>query len=109
MNEIEYRKRIQSTFDLIENAFEGIDPDVTECEQSQGALTLLLADRSKCILSAQPSIRQLWLALASRGKAYHFNFSEDSAQWLDDRGEGIELMGFLRKYFKDTAGIDLKI
>lgn len=107
--EDQYRKRIQTLFDDIEHAFEGIDPDIAECDQSMGALIITLSDRSKCILSAQPSVRQLWLALASRGTAYHFNYDESLGRWLDDKGLGIEVVSFLEGYLKETNGLEVKI
>jgi iron donor protein CyaY len=103
----EFRKRIQTTFDRIERAFEGIDPDVAECEQSLGSLTITLADRARCILSTQPSVRQLWLALAARGTAYHFNLTED--RWIDDKGQGIELIAFLEKVLGEATGLPIRI
>lgn len=109
----DYRKRIQEVFDSIENAFEEVDPDLAECEQSLGSVTITLADKSKCILSAQPSVHQLWLALASKGTAYHFNFEESangsSGRWIDDKGRKIELISFLEKFLKESTGIDIKI
>ena len=107
--EADYRKKIQDLFNAIEHSFEQIDPDVAECEQSQGALTITLADKSKCILSAQPSVRQLWLALASKGRAYHFNFNETSGQWIDDKSQEIELVSFLKSFLKESTGIEIKI
>jgi frataxin-like iron-binding protein CyaY len=73
LTEPDFRAKIQSTFDRIEKPFEGVDPDIAECEQALGSMTITLSDKSRCILSAQPSVRQLWLALAARGTAFHFN------------------------------------
>lgn len=102
-SEMEYRSRIQGVFDRIENAFENIDPDIAECEQSMGAMTLTLADRSRVILSAQPSVRQLWLALAAKGTAYHFNYDPHSEAWMDDKGKGVELIQFLESYLTEAT------
>src|SRR4051812_7378971 len=107
--ETDYRKKIQELFDLIERAFDPVDPDLAECEQTLGSLVITLAEGSKCILSAQPSVRQLWLALASRGTAYHFNFDEASGQWIDDKGQKIELVSFLKRFLKESTGIELQI
>lgn len=107
--EADYRKRVQDTLNRIEQAFEAIDPDLAECEQSLGALTITLGDGSKCILSTQPSVSQIWLALASRGTAYHFNYDSSASQWKDDKGRGIELMSFLEGYLKEATGLSLKI
>jgi iron donor protein CyaY len=107
--EAEYRKRIQQLYQNIEKAFEEIDPDIAECEQTMGALTITFADRSRCILSAQPSVRQLWLALASQGTAYHFNYQDLSATWIDDKGRNVELVSFLEKYLKEATGLEITI
>lgn len=104
-SEGEYRKRIQRVYDAIEKAFEGVDPDVAECEQSLGAMTITFSDRSRCILSAQPAVRQLWLALAAQGTAYHFDFDEARGVWKDDKGRGIELVGFLEKVLREKTGL----
>ncbi len=108
-HETEYRSRILSIFEQIEKVFENIDPDVAECENSQGALTITFADQSRCILSAQPSVRQLWMALASRGTAYHFNYEAAKGLWKDDKGKGIELYSFLEGYFKEETGLSIPI
>src|SRR4051812_11938803 len=101
MTEAEFRQRVQTTLDRIEKGFENVDPDLAECEQSLGSMTITLSDRSRCILSVQPSVRQLWLALAARGTAYHFNFDETSRKWIDDKGRGVELVSFLKNYFAE--------
>jgi CyaY protein len=107
-NEVEYRKKIQEVFDRVQSAFEDVDPDVAECEQSLGAMTVVFANHARCILSAQPSIYQLWLALASQGTAYHFKYDEKSGSWMDDKGRGIELMTLLQKVFQESIGPEVK-
>jgi CyaY protein len=109
MSEAEYRGEIQRTFDRIEAAFADVDPDRAECEQALGAMTITLADRSRCILSSQPSVRQLWLALAAKGTAYHFNFDAAVRRWVDDKGKGIELIEFLQGFFRKEIGLDLQV
>lgn len=104
MTEIQFRRIMQTTLDAIEKEFENVDPDIAECEQSLGSMTITFADRSRCILSAQPSVRQLWLALAAKGTAHHFNW--DGAKWIDDKGKGIELLSFLESYFRELTGRD---
>jgi CyaY protein len=109
ISESDFRKLIQSTLDRIERPFSEVDPDLAECEQSLGSMTITFADQSRCIISAQPSVRQLWLALASRGTAYHFNWQPDARQWLDDKGRGIELIRFLEGFFKEVTGQSILI
>ncbi len=107
--EAEYRKRIQTVLSRIEKAFTDVDPDVAECEQSLGSLTITLADGSRCILSSQPSVQQLWLALAARGTAYHFNFDSTRQAWMDDKGQNIEVLSFLTSYLQETTGLRIEL
>ncbi len=106
ISEAEYRARIQETFDRISKALDPIDPDTVECDVAFGALSLKFADGSKVILSAQPSVRQLWMAVTSRAIAVHFNWDGEGSRWVDDRGAGTEILSFLAKHLKDSAGID---
>jgi iron donor protein CyaY len=109
LSEPEYRALIHKTIKKVEAAFENVDPDIAECEESMGSLTIQIPGHGKCIISAQPSVRQLWLALASKGIAIHFNYDLDKSCWIDDRGQNIELMAFLEKFFADTLKLNLKL
>lgn len=105
MEDAVYRKRVQDTLTRIQQAVDSIDPDVVECEIQHGALSLRFADGTKCILSSQPSVKQLWMAVAGRGIAFHFNWDESRQEWLDDKGKGIEPLSFLRELIHQIAGI----
>ena len=106
--ETEFRKNLDDVFKRIEHPFDAVDPDVAECETSMGSMTITLADGSRCILSTQPSVKQLWLAVAAKGTAYHFNYDSGHAVWMDDKGRGIELISFLETYLKDATGLEIK-
>lgn len=103
LSEVEYRQKVQELFSQIQKSFDSIDPDLAECEENMGSLTLVLSDGSRCILSLQPSVRQIWLALASRGLAFHFDYQVHSGLWLDDKGKGIELKSYLRAFLKEAT------
>ena len=107
LSEPEFRQSVQATFDRIEKAFESVDPDIAECEQSLGSLTITFSDDTRCILSVQPSVRQLWLAMAAKGTAIHFNY--DSGRWVDDKSKGIELVAYLNGYFQDSHQLSLNL
>ncbi len=109
LTETDFRARIQAAFDRIEKGLSEVDPDLAECEQAMGVLTILFPDRTRCILSAQPSVRQLWLAMASLGTAYHFNFDPDLAVWRDDKGREVELLTYLEKYLSEKTGQKIRI
>ena len=105
--EASYRKRVQEAFDEISRKFDSVDPDQVECEVAFGALTITFSDKTKLILSAQPSVRQVWLALAAKGTAYHFDFHFTDEKWMDDKGKNIELHSFVREVVREKSGVVL--
>jgi len=107
MSESEFRQLAQKIYDRILNAFDDIDPDEAECEEALGTLTILLPSGAKWILSTQPPVRQLWLAVASIGRAFHFNYDPDQQVWRDDKGEGIELLSYLQQLLSEQAGVSI--
>jgi CyaY protein len=109
MSESEFRALAQEVYDRIGEAFDAVDPDLAEAEEALGSLTIHLGDGAKWILSMQPPVRQLWLAVASLGRAYHFDYDPASGAWNDDKGEGIELLGYLEQVLRDVAGVELKL
>jgi CyaY protein len=107
--ESDFRRMIQLTLDRVARALDAVDPDLAEYEMKPGQLTIVFANKSKCILSTQPSVRQLWLAIAAKGTAFHFNLSGSEAtgwKWVDDKGKGIELLAFLASYLREEIGSD---
>ncbi|HKJ00394.1 MAG TPA: iron donor protein CyaY [bacterium] len=108
MTESEFRQLAKAVYDRIEAQFDEVDPDDVECEVAQGALTLTLADGARWVLSQQPPVRQLWLAVASKGRAYHFDYEPGSGRWLDDKGEGVELLACLESLLAEVAHLQVK-
>jgi CyaY protein len=104
-----YRSLVADAFNRIEKAFENVDPDSAECENASGAISITLSDRSKIVVSPQPHVRQIWLAVASQGKAYHFDFDSDSNQWIDDKTHSLELFGQIGQAVKKATGISVEI
>lgn len=107
MEEKEYRSQVSTLFKKLENAFEKVDPDVVEFEFSQGSVILIFADSSRCILSTQPSVRQIWLAVASKGLGLHFDYDVEKKIWIDDKGKGLELYSFVVDYVFEKTGTRL--
>ena len=102
-----FRRLATTLYQRIETAFDEVDPDVVECENAQGAITFVLADGAKWVLSMQPPVCQMWLAVASKGKAHHFTYHPTTQQWRDDKNSQIELLEYLRSLLKEEAGIDV--
>ena len=105
MPEAEFRRLAKAAYDRIEAQFDAVDPDEVECEVAQGSLTLILSDGARWVLSQQPPVRQLWLAVASKGRAFHFNYDPASASWQDDKGEQVELLSYLEGLLQEVAGL----
>lgn len=108
MQESEYRALIQAAYDRVMTAMDDVDPDVVESDLSQGTLTLQLADGARWILSGQPPVRQLWLAVASKGRAFHFDYDVATGKWRDDKGEGLELYSYLESLLAEVAGLKIR-
>jgi len=109
MSESEFRALAGKVYTRIDEAFEAVDPDDAECEISQGALTIMLPDGAKWILSQQPPVRQLWLAVASLGRAYHFDYDAAREAWIDDKAPERELLSHLTELLRDNAHISLSL
>src|SRR3989344_7428 len=104
MEEREYRELVSREFKKIEQAFNNVDPDKAEFDLTQGAVTIAFPDGMKLILSQQPSVRQIWVAAATKGVAHHFNYDVAAEKWMDDKGKGIELLAFVRGMVQNAAG-----
>lgn len=105
LDEKTYRRLLDDTFARIDRAFEDVDPDLAESNVSQGALTVTMRGSQRLILSPQPSPRQLWVAF--RDRAWHFDWNEARACWLDDRGQDIEALGLVAELTQSAAGVSL--
>lgn len=107
-DESHYRSVMKETLDRIEKAFDTVDPDVAECTVQFGALTIQLPTGARCILSSQPSVAQLWMAVAAKGVAYHFDYDLGKKAWWDDKGEGIEVLTYLQAFLLESAKLEIR-
>ena len=109
LSESEYRGKLQNVYDRVIKALDAVDPDQCEADLAQGALTIKLANGTRWVLSGQPPVRQLWLAVASRGRAFHFDYDAATNAWRDDKGEGLEVVSLLERLLQEDAGVRVKI
>src|SRR5262245_31723319 len=107
MDEKSYRDLVDGTLRHIDDAFTDVDPDLAECNISQGALTIVYKGGYRAIVSPQPPVRQMWLAFKDRG--YHFNWDATTSSWRDDKGEGLELNALLAQITRATSGVDVDL
>ncbi|MGE4232834.1 MAG: iron donor protein CyaY [Bacteriovoracia bacterium] len=109
MEEKDYRNLVSQVFSRVSDAFDSVDPDLAECENVQGALTITFSNQTKLILSTQPSVRQIWVAAASKGIAAHFSYDLNQGKWLDDKKPSIELIDFIEKNVSEQINQMIKI
>ena len=107
LDEKQYRHLLDETFARIDRAFESVDPDVAEVSLSQGTLTITFFEKQRLMLTPQPSPRQLWVAF--RDRAWHFDWNDERRCWLDDRGQGVELLELLERTTRDVGSVDVRV
>ena len=107
MDEKIYRHLLDDTFARVDRAFEAVDPDVAEVSVAQGTLTITFFEKQRLMLTPQPSPRQLWAAF--RDRAWHFDWDPARGAWLDDRGQGIELLALIEKTTREAANVAVQI
>jgi CyaY protein len=104
-DESAYRARIDETLKHIDAAFEDVDPDLAESDYAQGSLVITFRQAHKLILSPQAPLKQLWVAF--RDRAWHLN--DEGGRWIDDRGQGVELLALIADLAKQNAGVVLAL
>jgi CyaY protein len=105
MDESRYQKLADSALGTIERMLEDVDAEIVDVERAGDVVTLTFASQKKCVVNTQRPTRQIWLAANAR--AWHFSFDEATGTWLDDKGQGLELIAQVASIVKEQAGIDL--
>ena len=105
MDESRYQKLADSALGTIERMLEDVDAEIVDVERAGDVVTLAFANGKKCVVNTQRPTRQIWLAANAR--AWHFSFDEASGKWLDDKGEGVELLTRVAGIVKEQAGVDI--
>jgi CyaY protein len=105
MDEAQFRQRVDEMLARLDAAFADVDPDLAESEYAQGTLVVVFRQAQKLIISPQAPVRQIWAAF--RDRAWHFGLDEASGRWLDDKGQGVELVALVASLCRDQAGVAL--
>src|SRR5215207_10008406 len=108
MDESAYQKLADEVLHRIEAMLDDVD-DV-DVERAGDVITLTFKTGKKCVINTQRPTRQIWLAANAR--AWHFDYEPsspdgDKGRWLDDKGQGVELVAQVAAIVKEAAGIDL--
>ena len=106
MNESEFQKVAEQTIDDIQDAVDNSGADI-DYDEIGGVLTLEFTDGSKIIFSKQGAMNQLWMAAKAGG--FHFDYNEDTKQWLCDSGDKEELYSMLSRLSSEQAGEEVSL
>ena len=107
MSEADFRRLADETLDLIDAAFETVDPDLAEADRAQSGLVITFRQAHELIVAPQAPLRQLWLAFHDR--AWHFSRDGRDGRWVDDRGQGVDLLALLVELTSKHAGVSLRL
>lgn len=105
MDEPRYQKLADVALRSIEDLLKDVDAEVVDIERAGDVLTLTFASGKKAVVNTQRPTRQIWLAANAR--AWHFSYEEPAGRWMDDKGQGVELVAQIAAIVKDLAGVDL--
>lgn len=109
MDESSYQKLADVALRAIEDLLKDVDAEVVDIERSGDVLTLTFATGKKAVINTQRPTRQIWLAANAR--AWHFGYLEPAGavpgRWMDDKGQGVELVAQIAAIIKELAGLDL--
>ena len=106
MNESEFRQIAEQTIEDIQDAIDNCDADI-DYDEIGGVLTLEFENGSKIIFSKQGAMNQLWMAAISGG--FHFDYKEDSEQWVCDSGDNEEMYSMLSRLSTEQAGEEVSL
>lgn len=103
MDDSRYQALAEQALRRIEDLLAEVDADDVDVERSGDVITLTFRSGKKCVVNTQRPTRQIWLAANAR--AWHFGWDEATSRWVDDKGEGIELLRQIVTIVKEAAGI----
>ena len=107
-SDTEYRNLLDAVYERIQAAIDALDADELECDNAHGALTLTVKGQ-RWVLSAQPPVQQLWLAVASKGAAYHFSYDASSQSWREQKNPSNELYSCLKQMLAEEANLVVEL
>jgi CyaY protein len=105
MDESRYQKLADVALRAVEDLFKDVDAEVVDLERAGDVLTLTFGDGKKAVINTQRPTRQIWLAANAR--AWHFSLEEGSGRWMDDKGQGVELLAQIKAIVKELAALEL--
>ena len=104
MNESEFQEIAEQTIEDMQDAIDNSGADI-DYDEIGGVLTLEFEDGSKIIFSKQGAMNQLWMAAKSGG--FHFDYNEESEQWVCDSGDNEEMYKMLSRLSSEQSGEEI--
>jgi len=100
MTESEFNDLVDDILISIEDQLDEYESDI-DCETSTGILTLSMPNSSQIIINRQRPTQQLWLAAKSGG--FHFEYNNETGDWLDTR-RGDKFFDSLNRCLQEQTG-----
>jgi CyaY protein len=105
MDEPHYQRLADDALRMLESMLEDVDAEDVDMERAGDVLTLTFRNGKKAVVNTQRPTRQIWLAANAR--AWHFGWDDTKSQWLDDKGQGVELVGRVAEIIKELSGLEV--
>ena len=83
MESVEFNRRTKTIYDQIFDAFDDIDPDIAEVDESADNVKISFANGTIFVINRQRPTSQIWVATKKSG--YHFNFDAEKDSWVCDK------------------------
>ena len=106
MDETRYNQLVATAFQGLLRALDKVDPDLLDADSTGDMVTVTSASGQKVVVNTQRATRQIWVA--GKGLGLHFSFETDG-RWMDDKGKGIELFGFVADAVEAVSGVRLDV
>jgi len=106
IDEPQYQRLADQALRTLESMLDDVDAEDVDVERAGDVLTLTFKSGKKAVINTQRPTRQIWLAANAR--AWHFGWDEAKRQWLDDKGQGVELFDRVVAIVKEEAGLEVR-
>jgi CyaY protein len=83
MDDRTYSGLVDLAFEHITKALDAMDPDDVELDSGGGYLTLTFRDQSKCVISTQRPVQEIWMA--ADNTAWHFSAPGGDGRWVANK------------------------
>lgn len=107
IDESAYQKLADRAFRQIEDMLKDVDADDVDVERAGDVITMTFRGGRRAVVNTQRPTRQIWLAANAR--AWHFDYDEGRARWVDSKAPDVELFRQVAAIVKDGAGLEVDV